>query len=394
MEKEDQDMESEIPFFQRVILGIILATCVVSNAAIVVRIVKANWKQFRPLNVYQINYFTGLALVTLTGMILVLSKNNDSVDKICPTLIFSYFLNINNTFDIVILQLDRLLAVSKPLLYKTEVDATLAVTVVALSKLFSLGITIIGSIIDPVFIFCPACERCIYVHSVNVYTVAYPSLGAFILTMVVSVYVSIMANSLNSIQPMVNLPLQSQSQRINVIPLRNERLTLTFDGWLGNQSIQNHAEVSGENSTRKNTGKASNPGHQFQFPTGSMGRKMRRNAEPLDEMNITNLVRQIEQTEVEESRSLKIETSPSNSTNENCSAHRLMLKKTLKMNLLTLALLFTLLPIQILTIIYENCNDAQGECDTYFNSMLVISVLQICVGFLHPLVVLIILEQQ
>ena len=262
-EEEDQDMESEIPFFQRVILGIILATCVVSNAAIVVRIVKANWKQFRPLNVYQINYFTGLALVTLTGMILVLSKNEDSVDKICPTLIFSYFLNINNTFDIVILQLDRLLAVSKPLLYKTEVDATLAVTVVALSKLFSLGITIIGSIIDPVFIFCPACERCIYVHSVNVYTVAYPSLGAFILTMIVSVYVSIMANRLNSIQPMVILPLQSQ--RINVIPLRDVRLTLcpedistlTFEGWLGNQSIQNHTD--GESSTGRTSIPARTP---------------------------------------------------------------------------------------------------------------------------------------
>ena len=72
----------------------------------------------------------------------------------------------------------------------------------------------------------------------------------------------------------------------------------------------------------------------------------------------------------------------------------MMLKKTLKMNLLTLAIFFYLVPIQILTIMYENCDPEAGKCDTYFSSMLIISVIQIFVGFLHPLVVLIILGQQ
>ena len=72
----------------------------------------------------------------------------------------------------------------------------------------------------------------------------------------------------------------------------------------------------------------------------------------------------------------------------------MMLKKTLKMNLLTLAIFFYLVPIQILTIMYENCDPEAGECDTYFHAMLIISILQIFVGFLHPLVVLIVLGQQ
>ena len=382
----DEEDESGIPLFQQVVFGIILASCVVSNGAIVVRLINSNWKQFKPLNVYQINYFSGLTLVTLTGMILVLSsKNEESVGKICPALILSYFLNINYIYDIVILQLDRLLAVNKPLRYKSKVDAAIAVRVVAFSKLFSFSIAIISSIIDPVFIYCPACEFCIYVHSVNVYTVAYPSLGAFILTVAVSVYVSIIANRLNSIQPMVIIPLQGQ--RINVIHLRDNGSTPmpedhstiaseTSEGSLQNQNILNHTEIFGESSMDKC-----------------------RNAKTLDEMSITNLARQIEQrkTEGRDSRNLKKETSPSSLTNENntnTGGYRKMLKRTLKMNLLTLSLLFILLPIQILTIKYENCNDLQGGCDTYFRSMLVISVLQICVGFLHPLVVLIILEQQ
>ena len=71
---------------------------------------------------------------------------------------------------------------------------------------------------------------------------------------------------------------------------------------------------------------------------------------------------------------------------------RTMMKKTLKMNLLTLALLFIIVPIQILTIVYENCDESQGECDNYFSSMIVISLLQLIIGCLHPIVVIIIME--
>ena len=385
-EEEIQSPESEIPGFIRIIIGIILGFCVASNSAIVVKIVKASWKQFRPLNVYQLNYFSGFIIITIIGMILVLSDNKSSVGQICPVFTISYFLNISNTFDIVILQLDRLMAVRKPLLYKTEVDAKMAVKVVAFSKIFSLGITIIGSINDPVFIRCPECERHIYVHSVNVYTVAYPSLAAFILTMSVSVYVSILANRFNTIQPQV--PRPTQSHIIHVIPLRNCKLSPIAE--------ESSTIISGPSEGYSEDQDSEHYSHKasLKYPHGSTEADgSRRFQERCDEINLSRMVREIDRrkTFTAPSRTSIIQDHPNTI---NTSAHKMMLKKTLKMNLLTLAIFFYLVPIQILTIMYENCDPEAGECDTYFHAMLIISILQIFVGFLHPLVVLIILGQQ
>ena len=207
-------MESEISRSQLISIGLILLFCGLSNAAIVGRIWKKNRKDVRPLHVYQMNYFTGISFVCLVGS-LVLAGDSLSIGSFCPALLVSYFLSINNIYDIVILQLDRLLAVSKPLYYKSRVHTGISIKTVFFSKLFPVMFTCVGSIIDPVFIHCPVCTRCIYVHSVNVYTVAYPSLAAILLTLVVSIYVSIKANKLNSIQPIVVLPVKRSGSTEN-----------------------------------------------------------------------------------------------------------------------------------------------------------------------------------
>ena len=69
-----------------------------------------------------------------------------------------------------------------------------------------------------------------------------------------------------------------------------------------------------------------------------------------------------------------------------------MMKNTLKMNLLTLALLLIVIPIQVLTILYKDCDIVKGECDEYFSSMVIISIVQLIIGCVHPIVVIITLE--
>ena len=70
-----------------------------------------------------------------------------------------------------------------------------------------------------------------------------------------------------------------------------------------------------------------------------------------------------------------------------------VLYKTLKMNLFTLAILFITVPTSILNILYENCNHLSGECDFYFNTMIVSSLSELVISFLQPLVYLFFLEQ-
>ena len=73
-------------------------------------------------------------------------------------------------------------------------------------------------------------------------------------------------------------------------------------------------------------------------------------------------------------------------------ARKQFLKKTLKMNLLTLAILFTSVPIQVVTIISENCNDSLGECDFYFKFVSVYPLIQLVAAVLHPILFLLILD--
>ena len=81
-----------------------------------------------------------------------------------------------------------------------------------------------------------------------------------------------------------------------------------------------------------------------------------------------------------------------NFVNIQVKANKEMLKKTLKMNLLTLALLFIVVPRQIITIMSENCDDDLGECDFFLTFMIVIPLVQMVSAFVHSLVVLRVME--
>jgi hypothetical protein len=71
---------------------------------------------------------------------------------------------------------------------------------------------------------------------------------------------------------------------------------------------------------------------------------------------------------------------------------RVILRKTFTMNLLTLALMFGSVPLKLIEIIYENCDPELGECDFFFKSFKVLALVQLAFGFIHPLVVLLILD--
>ena len=63
-----------------------------------------------------------------------------------------------------------------------------------------------------------------------------------------------------------------------------------------------------------------------------------------------------------------------------------ILRKTLLMNLLTLAYLFILEPTQITIIIYKDCDDLLGKCDFLFKILSVSMTFQLVAAFVHPLV--------
>ena len=209
--------EDPISWFQLTILGTLLLFCISSQIFFVIKLLKMKWKDLRPIHVHQVNYFTGLACINISGIHLVVSRAFDEPSSFCPSHLLSYLFLISNKYDIIILQLDRLLAIRKPYYYEEFVDVKVAMKVVFMSKVFSISIAVISSMIDPIFLYCPSCGMCNFVKSVYLYSVSYPAIAAFILTILVSIYVSIMVNKLNSIQPLVSLPVTSHC--LNVLPV-------------------------------------------------------------------------------------------------------------------------------------------------------------------------------
>ena len=363
-------MESDIPPVQMVIISLVVLFCGISNAAIVWRIFEQNWKELRPIHVYQMNYFAGLTLVSFIAL-LILAENRLSYKGFCPAIILGYYLNIDYIYNILILQIDRLTAVGKPLYYKSRVHATLSIKVVICAKIFSFIITCVATRIDPVFLYCPICSRCIYVHSINIYTVAYPSLAVICLTIAVSIFVSIKANQLNSIQPMVAMPLSRKT--------KNEKPKTVVNAWT--------TSASSKPSTSRQI-------HVEFYEKEESGDLETEEVRSEESINISCMIQQLEQKRPPS----RMQPTPSNDRTQTTmnalviQMERAMVMKTLKMNLLTLALLFAVVPIQVLTIMYEKCDNSRGECRVYLNSMLVISILQLLIGCLHPIVVILILE--
>ena len=380
-------------FFQLSIFGVFLLFSIVSQLVIVIQILKQNWQELKPINIHQVNYFAGLALINISGIHLVLSKAFDDPLDFCPAHILSHIFLISNKYDIIILQIDRLLAIKNPYYYKEVVHVKESVKVVLVSKLFSVFIAVISSIIDPYFLYCPSCGMCTFIQSVYVYTVSYPAIAAFILTVCVSIYVFFIMNKLNSIQPLVSLPVTSLV--INVLPVNQETLSSSQNNNFGISPEQESGGRPEENECIDEVGDIREEDQMRHTADGEILISVVDTCQEdigsrsSDEINVLKMLTEIESKNmVTPERNINMSHEPDMPTE----AHKNVLLRTLKMNLFTLAILFIAVPTSVLNIIFENCNHLSGECDLYFDIMIVSSLCELVIGFLQPIVYLFFLE--
>ena len=362
-------MHSDTQWVQNIVFSLILIFCGSFNLAIVVKIALKNWNDLKPLHVHQINYFSNISGVCFIGLF-TLYGDLFRIGVYCPFIFLTYLLSIDNALDILVLQLDRFVAIKKPLLYRTQVDSSHALAVVLIAKVLTVVTACLASVVDPVFLHCPGeCAQCIYVSSINVYTVAYPSLFSFFITIFVSIYVSKEANKFNSVQP--QRPQVSTIQTNNVIQV------------LGAASSSSSANLD-EPSTS----------HGAVRRTESVEEEYL-DHRPDEVLNIVSILEQMDQSKSGPPAAVTPKPSTSSpNTVQNPQQHvqRSVIFKTLKMNLLTMAVFCYLVPIQVLTIMYENCNDKLRECDSYKHKMIFVSVIQLVIGCIHPVAVIVILK--
>ena len=182
----------------------VLAVGVAANALIVFKITKKHWYNLLPIHVYQINIFSGMFLLNLSGTGTALLVAEDTF--ICSVALFlSFFARLNFVVDIFALQFDRLWAISKPLYHHSEVTSFLSWKIVLTAKIFTLMIVTLASVTEPGLVKYQQCHRCIFVHPVNVWLHSFPALAAFLLTLLVSIFASAKVIKLNKVSPAISL---------------------------------------------------------------------------------------------------------------------------------------------------------------------------------------------
>jgi hypothetical protein len=234
---------------------------------------------------------------------------------------------------------------------------------------------------------------CTFVQSVYVYTVSYPAIAAFLLTISVSIYVFIMVNKLNSINPHVSLPVTGRI--INILPVNQET---SGPSTSGNTGMSQEAELGIKPLGNEDAGSFNEEDAEINKSNKTKeGDEIILSAVDLhdnganEEIHVLKMITEMERTDT--NTSVGHHEMVCSSSRHEIETRKSVLYKTLKMNLFTLAILFITVPTSILNIIYENCNHLSGECDFYFSTMIVSSLSELVISFFQPLVYLFFLDQ-
>ena len=206
---------------QRILFGSLFSIGIITNAVIIYKIIKSKLGDFKPVHVYQINFFSGLTMIKISGILLTFfTDEKGTISVMCHILMF--FSRLNIIHSIMIQQLDRFAAIQNPLRHHSEVTVSLAFKIVSVQKILSIFIVTMASIFDPSVVQYQLEEHLTLVRPVNIYTCAFPSILVFFATLAVSAFASFQIfqlnkrNRANRVQPSTSMTAARQLNAINL----------------------------------------------------------------------------------------------------------------------------------------------------------------------------------
>ena len=318
---------------QKILFGSLFSIGIVTNSIIIYKIIKSKLGDFKPVHVYQINFFSGLTMIKISGILLTFFTNEKgTVSVLCHILMF--FSRLNIIHSILIQQLDRFAAIQNPLRHHSEVTVSLSFKIVSVQKILSILIVTMASIFDPSVVQYQLEEHLTLVRPVNIYTCAYPSILVFFVTLAVSAFASFQIfqlskrNRANRVQPSTNMTAARQLNARNL-------------------GAQEEIEIR---------------------------------VESVNNIDLRGILR-----ELESQQSTREVTQQQNNSQDQTTK---MLMSTLKMNIITLILFIYIIPTQLLNILNNSCYEDEEGCTTYNQYFFKFAFVQFCVTFIHPLLVL------
>ena len=338
------------------------------------KIYNNNRNMVEPVHVFQINYFIGISLLLCYGLISVIVQETfvrgNSLAHLCVYHFFGLFTFVNGSIDIIMMQIDRFLAIYKPLWHHSEVTTSLSMKICAYIKIVSTAHAVLAGFMDPDFGHCHECLRCMNTKPAHVATESYTKLVAVFLTTTISGYVAVKIYKNEKKHQQVGAMLPTN--RVSTIS-RKETKTSVVDSDDLEPGPSDKSEEVVKNKAIKIT--------------------------VFEALGSSSLAKQVDEnvtSNKKEKRVVTFEPLNASANNDQTSEQNktlnkkisVVMKTALTMNLLTLFLMMSILPFQFLNIIYENCNDSNGGCVDYLRLTDPMTGIRLLVLFFHPIIVL------
>ena len=155
-------------------------------------------------------------LYIINGVLLEGRVGKNTSAHFCIHQTIGLYVKIYHILALVLMQLERFLAMRRPF-FSEEINARHCALTILASFIFTLILTIIGVTIERKFLYCQTHTIQLFINPVSICLVSYPTLLAIIFTLLVSAVLRNQARRLNSIQPQVKLGLQ-------VLPMQDLQL--------------------------------------------------------------------------------------------------------------------------------------------------------------------------
>ena len=422
---------------EAIIFGLLLTFGIITNVIIIFKIIMKNVGNFKPLHVYQINFFCSLLVIKGTSILVVFFLTKEGTLR-SMILVLLYFGRINLIFSIFIQQYDRLIAIKNPFYHNSEVTINLAYKMVASQKVLAILVVAVGSLLDEAQIKYQRCINCVHVRPVSIYTSTYPFLMAFLITLAVSIYASYQIIRLyksNKVWPTVRKTQENEvdtkARKVTVKEQMIRNITNNEDSAnieedpvettpTGKDTIkdQSSSDILTNNKIILHRSKTLNKQEIILATKELIVPTLVSKENKLDMIGKVSIIDIAEKNRnkavdveinVEDSNSGTSTKSvdcqeilreiENNSTNVNLNlnfqreakaqkAFKMMLLKTLKINMITLMIFIYIVPKHILILHYQSCYESQEGCTKFEEYFTKVSFLQFFVSLIHPLIVL------
>ena len=334
-----------------------------------------------PIHIFQIN-FMSLSIWLLCFQCIKIIQDLVNQNESCLFYIFGFFGLTSWNCDIVLMQIDRVLAIYWNLRYKSRVRTKMAIISCISSKFITMILSSIVFIYDETYFHCSHPLTLFHLKSSNVYMDAYPKLVVAGILLVVTIYVKLtMKNLEKKVQPVVNI------SRMETFPEDQERkqqcktqVKIQRIDENPNMFYEVNVEVGRNKHEERSDPNCEGNANILPSVSGYLQKDKCEIKATKQEMNEAVNDSVIECEEIE--RDQKIQCfNPVNDI-------FLVAKAALTMNLITSLLVIVMVPSSVLQIIYQNCSQLTGDCGNYIFIHNLMSPVRALCAFIHPVWIL------